>query len=239
MALQLSSRPILCAVLDGDALGEAPETLARDLFETGVDWIQLRDRTISSLELTRLAKSLVSARNRVRDRRRSDPTADANELRVLINRRVDLALCSDADGVHLGFDALTATHADGLLPGDRLLGRSFHSIQEVESHSSLGNPVLAYAHLAPIWDPLSKRASRPALGIALLEKACAIGLPILAQGGVDPARAEQAVAAGAAGIAVTGIITGARNPISIARQLREGLDRAFDVLSHCVVQQTP
>ena len=228
MAPQPFSRPILCAVLDGRALGHAPETLALDLFQAGVDWIQLRDRSVSSLELAQLAKALVDARNQARDLRRSDTMADANEIRVLINRRVDLALCSGADGVHLGFDALTETHARSLLRDDRLLGRSFHSVEEIESHASLAEPILAYAHLAPIWDPLSKKASRPAAGIPLLEKVCAIGLPILAQGGVDPARAEEAVAAGAAGIAVTGIITGARNPLAIARQLRAGLDRALD-----------
>ncbi|HIF95164.1 MAG TPA: thiamine phosphate synthase [Myxococcales bacterium] len=228
MAPQRSSRPILCAVLDGRALGGAPETLARDLFEAGVDWIQLRDRSVASLELAQLAKGLVDARNQVLNQRRTDPTTDVNEPRVLINRRVDIALCSDADGVHLGFDALAETHARSLLPEDRLVGRSFHSVQEIESHALRPDPNLAYAHLAPIWDPLSKRASRPAVGILLLEKACAIGLPILAQGGVDPAKAEQAVAAGAAGIAVTGIITGARNPMAVTRQLREGLDRALD-----------
>jgi thiamine-phosphate pyrophosphorylase len=228
MAPHLTSRPILCAVLDGRALGRDPETLARDLFGAGVDWIQLRDRNLSSLQLAQLAKSLVSARNQERDRLRANPTTHANECRVLINRRLDLALCSDADGVHLGFDALTETSASQLLPKDRLVGRSFHSVQEVEFHTALPEAILAYAHLAPIWDPLSKKASRPPVGLDLLKRACEFGLPILAQGGVNPARAREAVAVGAGGIAVTGIFAKAENPLAMARQLREELDRTFD-----------
>ena len=66
---------------------------------------------------------------------------------------------------------------------------------------------VAYAHLAPIWNPVSKDSTRTALGSDRLREACSKGLPIIAQGGLDPNRARVAIESGASGVAVTGSLT--------------------------------
>ena len=203
------ARPVLCAVLDVAALGHAPGIFARDLFKAGVDWIQLRDRAVSAETLARAAAELVAAR---------DTTS-----RVLINKRVDVAIVTGADGVHLGGDALAPAHAAEVMPKTALLGASFHTEEEILGAFDTG---LAYGHLAPIWDPRSKPAERPALGTRRLGAAAAIGLPLIAQGGLDAERGAEAISVGAAGIAVTGLLTQAVDPIGAARALREALDRA-------------
>jgi len=213
-----SARPILCAVLDATALGPNPADAALALFRAGVDWIQLRDRSLESDAILRLAGGLVEARDVAR-------ASAENPCLVIVNRRIDVALSAGADGVHLGFDALDPADAASLMPEHALIGVSLHAVREVESlaEKTRDNPRI-YAHLAPIWNPLSKPVSRPALGPERLSDASAQGLPILAQGGLDPARAIQALRAGAAGIAVSGILTSSRNPITSARQLRKALD---------------
>jgi thiamine-phosphate diphosphorylase len=213
-----NARPILCAVLDAAALGANPADAALALFHAGVDWIQLRDRSLETDALHRLACALVEARDLARGRTK-------NACRVVVNRRIDIVLSTGADGVHLGFDALDPATAASLLPESALIGVSLHSVREVErfAEKAQGNPHL-YAHLAPIWDPRSKPASRPALGLDLLSDACGSGPRILAQGGLDPARAAQAIRAGAAGIAVTGILAGSESPIAAVGQLRDALD---------------
>ena len=219
MAPQSSSAdPILCAVLDAAALGADPGGVALALFQAGADWIQLRDRSLEANALLRLAGLVVEARDHARSTGRTP--------RVLVNRRIDVARSVGADGVHLGFDALDPAVAASLLPEQALIGVSLHSIQEVESlaSSTPGGPSF-YAHLAPIWNPISKPASRPALGLDLLSRACGLGPRILAQGGLDPARAVQAIRAGASGIAVTGILGSAGNPIAAVQHLRDALDR--------------
>jgi thiamine-phosphate pyrophosphorylase len=219
MALRSSStRPILCAVLDGAALGPDPKASALALFTAGVDWIQLRDRLLSSQALLQLAQMLVQARDAAR--------ANSTDPCVLVNKRVDIVLAAGCDGAHLGFDALDVTTVAALLPENALIGASFHCVDEIQSLAAeMRDQPGRYAHLAPIWDPFSKPASRPALGPDLLAKACGLGLPVIAQGGIDPSRARAAIRAGAAGIAVTGILGQSRNPISSVRQLREALDR--------------
>lgn len=229
MARQLSSpRPILCAVLDGGALGRDPAGLAVALFEAGVDWIQLRDRQSEAAELARIARGLVAARDAVRD------GETVPSPRVIVNKRADVALAAGADGVHLGIDALDARSVDRLFgavrgPGALVLGASLHSIAELEALVADAAPI-AYAHFAPIWSPSSKPAERPELGLEPLARAARIaeraGILLLAQGGLDAPRAAQAVAAGAAGIAVTGVLSQARDPANAARTLRRALDGA-------------
>ena len=212
-----SADPTLCAVLDATALGTVPRDTALALFRAGVDWIQLRDRSLEADALLRLTGLLIEARDLARTGERIP--------NVIVNRRIDVALSAGADGVHLGFDALAPATAASLLPENALIGVSLHSLEEVDrlaESAPADRPV--YAHLAPIWDPLSKPASRPALGLDLLSRASGLGPRILAQGGLDPDRAVQAIRAGVSGIAVTGILGRSGNPITAVRQLRDALD---------------
>ena len=220
-----SVRPILCAVLDIEALGEDPRSRARALFAAGVDWIQLRDRICESETFYRVACQLVeAARETEKEQDPCDGLSTARRTpRVILNRRVDIALAAGAHGVHLGFDAVRADAARKLLGDAALVGVSIHSAEEA---GSVSDDALRYAHLAPIWDPVSKPASRPPLGLGILARAAASGPPLLAQGGLDPARAVQAIEAGAIGIAVIGRLGRAPDPGAAARQLRVSLDRA-------------
>ncbi|MBK7948576.1 MAG: thiamine phosphate synthase [Deltaproteobacteria bacterium] len=233
----MSTRPrsILCAVLDGAALGGDAHAAATALFEAGVDWIQLRDRSLEAAPLLALARALVSARNVVRATS-PDPqrrTGGAHAPRVVVNKRGDVALAAGADGVHLGLDALDTRSARSLFAagggGTPLVGASIHAVSELEASLAAGEPI-DYVHLAPIWPPRSKPAERPPLGLATLRQAARIaeraGLRVFAQGGLDPARAAEAVAAGAAGIAVTGIVSQAPDRAAAVRALRRALDGA-------------
>ena len=139
--------------------------------------------------------------------------------RLLINRRIDIALAGRADGVHLGFDAVDPRSARKLLGEHALIGTSTHGPQEIDL--SVG---LSYAQLAPVFPPISKAASRPPLGLSELEKASAHELPVLAQGGVDASNARAVIRSGAAGVAVTGAILQATDPGHAARAIREALD---------------
>lgn len=206
------SRPVLCLVTDRAAtrrpLAEAVEAAAR----AGVDWLQVRERGLESAALLDHVCELAEAG------RRGNP-----QLRVLVNRRVDVALAADLDGVHLGFDAMPAESARRLLGPDALLGVATHAPQELAEAAA--GPV-SYAHLAPIFPPISKPASRAPLGPEALAGAGAHGILVLAQGGIDPDRAGLCITAGAAGVAVTGEILGSDDPGGAAARLRAALDRS-------------
>ena len=210
---------ILCLVTDGAARGAA----ARGWLDAvsaavagGVDWVQLRERGLAGGALLELAAELAGAARRAAAARRGT-------VRVVINRRTDVALALGLDGVHLGFDAVDAASARALLGPERLVGVSAHAVAEVATAARRG---ASYAHLAPIFPPLSKASERAPLGLAALAAARDAGIPVLAQGGLDASNAAAAIASGAAGIAVTGAVLRAADPGAAAHRLREALDAA-------------
>jgi thiamine-phosphate pyrophosphorylase len=178
----------------------------------GVDWVQVRDRALAGRALLAHADAVIGAARRGA-RGRDTP------VRVLINRRVDVALASGADGVHLGFDAIDPRDARRLLGAAATIGHSAHAPEQIDPQAGL-----SYAQLAPIFAPLSKPLERPPLGLQALTRAAARGVPVLAQGGITLDNARAVRAAGAAGVAVTGAILLAPDPAEAARALREALD---------------
>lgn len=199
-------RAVLCLVVDRSCARHPLARAVQDAVAAGVDRVQLRDRELSGAAYLAWARDIVTA---------------AQGATIIVNRRIDLALALGAHGVHLGFDALSAPEAAALLPAGSEVGVSAHDPDEVQAARDAG---ATYAHLAPIWDPISKARQRSALGIEALRAACAHGLPVLAQGGVTAGRCREALAAGAAGIAVTGDILLADEPGAAAAALREALD---------------
>ena len=208
-------RPILCLVTDR-RLARAPlETVVAEAVLGGVDWVQLRERDLAGRALCELAARVVAAARDAAQRR-------GGPVRVLINRRIDVALAVGADGVHLGFDALPVASARSLLGAERLIGVSAHTPDEVRGAAANG---ANYAHLAPIFAPLSKPQQRAPLGSVAIAR-CAAALPLLAQGGIEATNAAELIRAGAAGVAVTGALLGAANPRAAAQALRAALDGA-------------
>jgi thiamine-phosphate pyrophosphorylase len=180
----------------------------------GVDWIQVRERALDGAALLAGCDAVCAAARRGAARR-------GGVARVIVNRRIDVALAAGADGVHLGWDGVLPRDARRLLGDAALVGVSAHAPEEIDAKCGAD-----YAHLAPIFAPLSKPQERPPLGLAALARAAARGLPVLAQGGADAGNAGALVRAGAAGIAVTGTLSAAADVEAAARALREALDAA-------------
>ena len=174
----------------------------------GVDWVQVRERALDGAELLAFAEDMAAAARR-----------GAREVRITVNRRADVALAIGADGVHLGFDAMDVAAARRVLGEEALVGVSTHSVDEVRAAAGA-----SYVHLAPVFAPLSKPATREALGLAAVEAAARFSVPVIAQGGVDASNAGAVRAAGAAGVAVTGAILMADDPATATAALRRALE---------------
>jgi thiamine-phosphate pyrophosphorylase len=204
--------PLLVLVLDHAGIGDDVAARVTALVDAGIDWLQVRDRSLEADALYALTCEVVKGAH-----------AASREAKVIVNRRIDVALAAGADGAHLGFDALDPGEARALLGGEALVGVSCHSADEVRDAAERGAD---YAHLAPIFDPISKPAERPALGVAAIEAAAsATDIPVIAQGGLRAVHAEGGMAAGAGGVAVTGEVTLAADPVRAVQALRAALDR--------------
>jgi thiamine-phosphate pyrophosphorylase len=194
----------------GAAAGDLPAAVEAAV-RAGVDWVQVRERALDGAALLAFAEDVTAAAQR-------GAREGGREVRILVNRRADVALAIRADGVHLGFDAMDVATARRVLGEDALVGVSTHSAREVRAAAGA-----SYVHLAPIFAPLSKPATREALGLAAIEAAARAEVPVIAQGGIDASNAGAVCAAGAAGVAVTGAILMADDPATAAVALRRAL----------------
>ncbi|MGA2965209.1 MAG: thiamine phosphate synthase [Terriglobales bacterium] len=168
----------------------------------GVDYIQLREKDLSTGELEELAREAVAA---VREHQLATdhwpPTT-----RLLINSRTDVALAAGADGVHLRADdvapgeARRVTELSGHCPlatGHFLVAASCHSAEDVLRAEREGAD---FAVFAPVFEKKDAPETQRA-GLAALREACGAKIPVLALGGVTLQNAALCLDAGAAGIA--------------------------------------
>jgi len=121
----------------------------------------------------------------------------ASPVPVLVSSRCDIALAARAAGVNLPENDISVEDARGLL-GDRLVGRSVHSLASALLAETQGAD---YVIFGPVWTSASHTASKPAGIAALSAVARALAIPVLAIGGVTEQRIADCLDAGAAGYA--------------------------------------
>ena len=158
--------------------------------------VHLREKDLPGLDLLTLARAV------------GDACHSAGQL-LLVNDRLDVALASGADGVHLPAAGVAPAEARRLLGAGRLVGVSCHGAEDVRRALDGGAD---YATFGPVFDTPSKRAYGAPVGLAALASSTAIGLPLVALGGVDRGNAAEAMAAGAWGVAAIRAWLGAPDP---------------------------
>ena len=201
----------------------------------GVDYIQLREKDLSTRELEHLARESVGMIRQVGTENRELRT------RLLINSRTDVALATDADGVHLRSEDVspltvrsiwaevialapqTGSQSDAQRP---LIAASCHTTTDVLRAESDG---ANFAVFAPVFEKKGAPDAHPR-GLSALRAACAAKIPVLALGGVTLENAASCLAAGAAGIA--GIRLFQENKIEdVVRVLRTLTQEAWNDLN--------
>ncbi len=148
---------------------------------------------------------------------------DANG-NVLVHDRVDVALAAYAHGAHLRLDGLPGGPAKALLGKERLLGISVHNRGQTNSAVLQQADYVMFGH---VFETAS-HPGQPGRGLDALREAvdAAVGVPVIAVGGITAENVSDVLAAGASGVAVIRAITGADDPEASARSLREALDVA-------------
>jgi thiamine-phosphate pyrophosphorylase len=143
--------------------------------------------------------------------------ARAARVPFIVNDRVDVALAAGADGVHVGQSDMAPADARRLIGPDRILGLSITSEEDLARSDLTG---VDYLGVGPIYPSPTKTDAAPAMAIGGLRAIAArTRLPIVAIGGLHAGNAAEAIAAGAAGVAVVSAICVAPDPTAAAREL--------------------
>lgn len=170
----------------------------------GVRCVQLREKDLPARALLELARAMRSLTDRF-------------GARLLINDRVDIALAAGADGVHLGEEGMPAAVARKLLGSGRLIGVSCHGRGGAAAAVAQGADFITFG---PVYPTPSKAAYGEPVGIGQLAATTQeIHIPVFALGGIKEANIPEALAAGAAGIALISAIIAAPDPRERARAI--------------------
>ncbi|MBI3862176.1 MAG: thiamine phosphate synthase [Planctomycetia bacterium] len=171
----------------------------------GAGVIQVREKRMSDRELTTFGRLV------------REWTSRAGAL-FIMNDRPDLALLTDADGVHVGQDELTVREARRIVGPSRIVGVSTHTIEQARQAVLDGAD---YIGVGPVFATATKNFTQLA-GLGFVrEVAAEITLPAYAIGGVTLENVDQVVAAGARGVAVSGAVCRAEDPAQAAREFVE------------------
>lgn len=199
-----ASRLYLCLPIRPD-LGD----LLDRVLPAGIDLVQLRDKDAGDDALM-AASAVVRA------------VADHHDVLFVLNDRPDLAVEVDADGVHVGQDDMPPDQARQVVGPDRIIGRSTHSVAEVDAAQGED---CDYFAVGPVSATPTK-PGRDGIGLAPLHHAVEVATrPWFVTGGMAPDTAGPILALGAPGLVVVRAITEAADPVGVTATLSAMLAR--------------
>jgi len=143
----------------------------------------------------------------------------------IVNDRLDIALLSDADGVHLGNDDVPAQEARRLAP-DLLIGVSCNTEEQAKSAAERG---ASYYNIGPIFPTATKEEPRKVLGVDAIERFSRLSpLPFTVMGGIKKEHIPLLTSRGAQRIAVVTALTKAEDIEAETREWIASIRRSIE-----------
>lgn len=175
----------------------------------GADIIQFRNKQDSARELIRVGLRLCDA-------------VHAHGGLFIVNDRVDVAIATGADGVHLGQEDLPISWARRILGPKKgmIIGISTHSVNQALKAESEGAD---YVGFGPIF-PTPAKSGWPTIGTGffpILNRR--LRIPYFAIGGIDLSNIEGVIHAGASRIAVSNGVFGKKSVGKTTTLIKEQL----------------
>jgi thiamine-phosphate pyrophosphorylase len=176
----MRNKKILYIVLDSSLLFQREEKnfithTIKGLIIGGADIIQLRAKELTDREFFILASKI---KNIIKNY-----STLKNDLRFLINDRVDIAKLINADGVHLGQEDIPPECARRLLGKNKLIGLSCHNQEDINYAKT--QPI-DYISIGSVFSSSTKKELKP-LGIDEFKRLLSLSfpIPVIAIGGIN------------------------------------------------------
>ena len=145
--------------------------------------------------------------------------------KFVIDDNVEIAKLLDLDGVHLGKNDMPVDEARRLLGEEFIIGGTANTFDDIERLAAQG---VDYIGCGPFRFTTTKKNLSPVLGIEgyrdIMEKMEKAGMdvPVVAIGGITADDIDNILATGVRGIAVSGTVLNAEDPVAMMRTLIQG-----------------
>ena len=179
------------------------EDSVRIALEGGCRWVQLRMKNATAEDIYPIAL-------------RTQKMCQEYGATFIIDDHVEIAKQIQADGVHLGKLDMPINEARSILGNDFIIGGTANTFEDVKAHYEAGAD---YIGCGPFRYTTTKSNLSPILGldgyrhITSRMKGAHINIPLVAIGGITETDIPELMQTGISGIALSGSILRAKNPI--------------------------
>lgn len=206
--------PELYAILDVNTAIKhhwKPLELARAYLAGGAKLLQVRSERVGSAGFLDLCDAMVEEGHR-------------SEAMVIANDRVDVAVLSGSDGVHVGQSDLPVTAVRFVIGARSIVGLSTHTTEQVDAALQ---ETVSYIAVGPVFSTSTKLTNDKPVGLELVRYAArrADGIPIVAIGGITLDSAPGVINAGASSVAVVSDLLVGGDPEGRVRDYIAALER--------------
>ncbi|WP_334293314.1 thiamine phosphate synthase [Maledivibacter halophilus] len=177
----------------------------------GVTFLQLREKNLDDDSFLKLAVEMKELSRRY-------------NVPFVINDNIDIALKSNADGVHIGQDDMPIEEAKKIIGGDKILGVSVGTVDEAILAEKLGAD---YLGVGAIFSTSTKKDARNISYEALKEICESVSIPVVAIGGINKDNIEELRGSGIDGVAVISAILAEKDIAKAANELKDICNKIF------------
>ena len=180
----------------------------------GCKWIQLRMKDASAEEVLANAEKAL-------------PLCRQYGAKFILDDHVELVERAGADGVHLGKNDMPVDEARKILGNGKIIGGTANTIEDIVRLHKQGAD---YIGCGPFRFTTTKKKLSPVLGLEGYKSIVrdmrdkGIDLPIVAIGGITVADIPAIMATGVTGIALSGAILGAADPVAMTKDILKTLE---------------
>lgn len=170
----------------------------------GVTCVQLREKDID--KETFLKKAI-----EIKD------ICSASNIPFIVNDDVEIAIKSDADGVHVGQSDMEASDVRALIGDKMILGVSVQTVEQAVKAEKAGADYLGVGAVFPT----DTKKDADSVSYDTLREICeAVTIPVVAIGGINESNMKRLTGSGIDGVALVSAIFGARDIEGECRRLR-------------------
>lgn len=179
--------------------------------QSGVTMIQLREKQLTTNQYYELAKIVKQI-------------TDTYQVPLIIDDRLDVCLAVDAAGLHIGDDELPVSVARQVLGTEKILGVTAKTVKRALEAEKSGADYLGTGAIFPT----TTKENAPITLISTLKDICqAVGIPVVAIGGLTCENIHQLSGTDIAGIAVVRDLMQARD---IEKRTQEFLTKLDQII---------
>jgi len=180
-----------------------PDVVLRAVYG-GAAYVQLREKELSTRDFV---KEAITIKKMLAPYR----------VPLIINDRIDVALASGADGIHIGQEDMPYATARKLMGKTAVIGLSVETWADVEASENLD---VDYIGVSPVFATPTKTDTKDPWGLDGLRKIRAFSRhPLVAIGGINESNARAVLEAGAGCLAIVSAICAAADPEAATRKI--------------------